>query len=333
MTTGARITLGLLAAVLAAGAAHAFGSGDDRGASGFRGLLLASDARIAALGGADVALPENVAAITSNPASAATFGRRAASLSATSYVMDILPASGTVVLPSRWGVWSFAASDVSYGDFARIDEFASDQGTFSANDVALHAGWARSWSHGISGGFSFGWLRSRIADYSATAAVVNAGVLWRFNGGQTSVGLAADNVGAALSSYLGGDQGMKDQVPTVLRAGVMHRPGHFPLPLAILAEVDLPRDDDANLSLGAEIRPVAPVALRVGYRSLVRYAAASVSGEKDGIMLDDRRAGGFGGLGLRVGAGFTHDRFGLDYAYGLAGPFGSIHHLTAYFLW
>jgi|GEM_PF-822279 len=317
------------------GAAHAFGSGDDRGSAGFKGLLLISGARIAALGGACVALPENPTSFAVNPASLGTLTKRHVSLSATDYVLDILPVGGMVAYPSAYGVWSVAVNNLSYGEFDRVDEFAGDQGTFSANDIVFHVGWARTWRYGISGGLSLGWVRSSIAEYSASAFVANFGLLWETNDRQTAVGLSATNLGGAFSSYLGGDQGMKDDVPSAFHVGLMHRPAHFPVPLSLLADVTLPRDDEATLSLAAEAQPVGPLYVRVGYNSLVRYVSSvGPDNTRDRrLALDDRRTGGFGGLGLAMGMGIVWRQFGLDYAYGLAGPFGSVHHLTAHLLW
>ena len=317
------------------GRAHAFGSGDDRGAAGFRGLLLSPGARVAALGGAVVALPGNATSITANPASLATIGSKGVSLSATNYVLDILPVGGTVVYPTEWGVWSLAVNNISYGDFQRVDQFAGAEGTFSAGDIVFHLGWSRRFGHGVSFGVSAGWVRSSIAEYSASAIVTNFGLLWEFNGGQTAIGLAATNVGGALSSYLGGDQGLKDDVPSAFHLGAMHRPAHFLIPLTLLADLSLPRDNEATLSVAAEARPVGPLSLRIGYNSLVRYVSSV--GPDDArnrkLSFDDRRTSGFGGLGLSFGTGLVWKGFGLDYAYSLAGPFGGVHQLTVHYLW
>ncbi len=312
---------------------HAFGSGDDRGSAGFRGLLMAPDARSAALGGASVALPGSTGQLTSNPAAMAGVRSRAVSLSATSYVLDIMPVGGVLAFRTSSGVWSVSVHDISYGDFDRVDQFAASGGTFDAGDIAARVGWARRVSYGIAIGANVGWIRSTIADNSASAAVFGIGAQWQPGDGNSVVGVSATNVGTALSSFVGGDQGMKDEVPTALHVGAMHRPQHFPLPLTLFTEVKLPRDDDASLSTGAELRPFGPLVVRVGYVSLIRYVSTSVEGESGGIALDDRRTSGFGGLGLRAGVGAVWNSYGADYAYGPAGPFGGVHHVSLRVLW
>ena len=317
------------------GSARAFGSGDDRGSAGFKSLLLSPSARLAALGDAAVALPGNPSSIAVNPASAAGISRRCVSLSATNYVLDILPVGGIIVYPTRRGVWSLGVENVSYGTFDRVDEFAGANGTFQANDIAFHLGWGAAWKYGISAGVSFGWARSTIAEFSATALVANVGLLYETNRGRTTVGLAVTDLGTALSSYLGGDQGLKDDVPTAFHLGATHRPEHFPVPLTLLADLALPRDNEATLSVAAEARPLEPLALRVGYDSLVRYiSVAGADGGRDRrIGLDDRHSGSFGGLGLSLGMGLVWKDIGVDYSYSLAGPFGAIHQLTAQYSW
>lgn len=315
--------------------AHSFGSGDDRGSAGFKGLLLAPGARIAALGGAVVALPRNTTSIRANPASVATLTTNEVSLSATDYVLDILPVGGTIVHPSRYGVWSCAVHSISYGDFQRVDQSAGEQGTFDAGDVAVHLGWSRCWGHGISSGLAVGWVRSSIAEYSASAIVASLGFLWELNDGNTVLGFAATDVGGALSSYVGGDQGLKDDVPSTFHLGVMHRPAHFPVPLSLLGDLSLPRDNEATLSVGAEARPVDPLTLRVGYNSLVRYVSSlgPDNARVRRVAFDDRHTSGFGGLGLSFGTGIFWKGFGLDYAYSLAGPFGGTHQISTRYLW
>jgi hypothetical protein len=330
------MTLGVVfsaTAMLAPVDSHAFGSGDNRGSAGFRGLLLAPDARSVALGGASVALSGSTAARTNNPAALARISGRSATLSATSYILDIMPAGGIVAVHTSTGVWSLSVYDVSYGDFDAADQFAGDDGTFDANDIAVHVGWAGTWSHSIRAGASVGLIRSRIAGYSASAVAVSAGLQLPTNDGRTTLGVAVTNLGTALSSYIGGDQGMTDEMPTSLHAGVMHRPEHFPVPLALSTEIELPRDDDAKLSLGAELRPFRVLALRVGYDSLLRYASSDVEGESTGVLLDDRHASGFGGLGLRLGAGLALNGYEMDYAYAPAGPFGGTHHMSLRLGW
>ncbi len=312
--------------------ASAFGSGDDRGVVGFKSLLLFTGARTAALGGAGVAIPRDLSQLAINPASVATTTRPVAAFSATNYVLDIIPAGGIVSYPTSTGVWSVAMHGITYGDFQRVNTTAGEDGTFGANDFALDVGYARSFGHGISGGASVGWIHSSIDSYSASALLFGIGVLWEFNDNATTLGASATNVGTAISSYIGGNDGMKDEVPTMLRVGATHRPEHFPVPLTLITDVELPRDDEATLNVGAEIRPVEMLTLRIGYDALVRYVSSEHS-DKSGISLDDRHTSNFGGIGLRFGFGLNWREYGLDYTYAPVGPFGSVHQLTARVSW
>jgi hypothetical protein len=317
----------VMALLLTVASAGAFGSGDDRGTSGFKGLQMLSAMETRALGGAVVSMPEPMIAFDANPAAAAFATKRTARLSMTSYIADIMPARGVVFLPSGKNVWSVAVSALSYGDFDRVSETAVDAGTFSASDFVMHVGWARTFAWGLSGGVSIGYIRSEIADWTASAAVFNLGATWRSPDGHTSVGVSAMNLGSALSAYDGDDDGIKDTVPTTLHFGAMHRPEHFPLPLTIMAGIQAPRDDDMDLSVGAELCPVDMLVLRVGYRSLVRYRSiTNDDGEKETkLTLDDRDSGGFGDFGFNGGVGIRWRSYSMDYSWSLAGPFGSIH--------
>ena len=327
-----RVLMVTLALYCACSATWGFGSGDDRGTAGFKGLQMISDARTWGLARSTTALAGNPMAYATNPASAATIQRTHAVLSATSHLLGILPVGGAVVRPTGSGVWTLAVNGLDYGSFDSIDGSANVDGTFSAGDFMMHAGWAKGFGYGFSAGLSAGWIRSSIADWSASAVVFNFGLLWQSPGNATTVGLAATNLGTALSSYIGGDDGMKDSVPSELHVGVTHHPAHFPVPLMLLAEVVLPRDNEATLNVGAEIHPAEILSLRIGYNALVRYQSLTGDdGTQTKITLDDRESGGFGGLGLNFGAGVVWRNYGADYAYTMAGTFGGIHSMTLHF--
>lgn len=314
--------------------AGAFGSGDDRGAAGFKSLFLVTGSRPAALGGADCALGFNAFAAAANPATAAGFQNRTAGLSVTDYVLDVLPVAAYGVYPQRHGVWSVVLGNVSFGEFQRVSETAAEDGTFGANDLSLRVGWARRLRYGLSGGVSLGWMRSTIDSYTASAVVTNLGIVWQAPNQRTSVGASAENLGGALGSYIGA-QGLKDDVPTEFHLGVSHRPAHFPVPLLLLADAVLPRDNEVSVSAGAEIQPLAPLSIRVGYASLARFQSRTNSDgtRQSGFAFDGRNESAFGGAGLTAGLGVSHRNISLDYAYSLAGTFGGVHRVSAGFQW
>jgi hypothetical protein len=325
----------LCSAFLLAGRAAAFGSGDDRGASGFKSVFLLQNVRSAALGGADCALPGNPLAVSGNPGSLADFDSRITGIATTDYVMDVLPLAVYAVFPTPYGVFSTSVGNVSYGSFERVSETAGEAGSFGANDVILRFGWARRWHHGLSGGVSIAWVRSTIDNYVASAAMMNIGLQWKAPGGGTVLGISAENMGGAFGSYIGGTQGLKDDVPTEFHIGALHSPAHFPVPLTLVGDVVLPRDNEATLSLGAEFQPVTPLFLRIGYESLIRVESSTAADNthRGGLSVGDRSSSGFGGLGLAGGIGLVKHRTALDYSYSLAGAFGGVHRISLRYDW
>ncbi len=322
---------GILALLLMPLRAYAFGSSDDRGTAGFKGLQMISDARATALGGATVALPGHAGAYRANPASAAGIDQRTAAVTVTSHVSGVLPGGAVVLYPTRHGVWTASFNGVSYGDFDRLDEFAGEQGTFSAGDAMLHVAWARTLRYGFSAGISTGFIRSSIDAWTASAMVFGFGVMWTSPGGSFALGLSGTNFGSAISEF----DGVKDKVPSAWHAGAMLRPAHFPVPLTLLAEARLPRDDDAALSVGAELNPVELLTFRVGYNGLIRYQNSTDDHNQTQtkLSLDNRESGNWGGLGLSAGVGLTWHRYGLDYTYRLASSFGGIHSIMLSLGW
>ncbi|OQB37818.1 MAG: hypothetical protein BWY06_02234 [Candidatus Latescibacteria bacterium ADurb.Bin168] len=107
------------------------------------------------------------------------------------------------------------------------------------------------------------------------------------------------------------------------------------MPLLLVSDFTLPRDNEASASVGAEIRPFESLFIRLGYASLVRYRSnTDVDGtHRSGFAFDDRHGSAFGGSGLAAGFGVVHKSLALDYAYSLAGAFGGVHRVAAAWSW
>jgi hypothetical protein len=143
---------------------------------------------------------------------------------------------------------------------------------------------------------------------------VDAGLLYRLRDGRTNFGLSASNLGVQLSGL---SPEHKDPLPIILRAGVSHRT--MELPLTVALEAVYPTDNDVYGSLGLEIHPNIPIALRAGYSSYGQNY--KTGGSKDNTA------------GFSFGAGFKLAKVAIDYAFLPYADLGSLHRIGFAYRW
>lgn len=297
----------LLAGVtLTAPGAHA--GNDNAGTTGFSFLKVGVGARAAALGGAYTAISGDLESTAWNPAGIYDVGERAAAVSLTSYLVDTEAGFFSVALPSGPRLWAVSVNYFTYGDLQRTSEDGLATGTFGAFDVATGLTAAqRFWRDRLTLGVTAKWIYSGIDDFSADAIAVDLGVLVRGPIPGMTIGASMSNFGTVRSGFT---KGYEDSLPVLLRAGVSHRPAHFPLPVLLSADLTVPNDNDAYFAFGAEIRLAGGLTLRPGY-----------SLQQSGLDGDEA-------LGLSTGAGLDLKGMRFDYAYASFPALGDVHRVS-----
>jgi hypothetical protein len=189
---------------------------------------------------------------------------------------------------------------LSYGSIPQTDAAGNDLGTYNPRDLALGAGWARSYGP-LSAGVSARYISSKIIDSASTFAL-GAGAQYRASS-ELRLGAALDNLGPGLSFG-----GSSDPLPFAFRAG-----SSYLLTPALFGELDLvfERDRSPSARLGFDWAVYAEretgVDLRAGYDT--------------GAALVD----GFGGASFGLGVRWSTWRF--DYALAPRGELGLAHRL------
>ena len=292
--------LGLGVACLAAQASFNVGS------QAAAWLNLPDSARVAAMGGASVALADDVNCASVNPAGLGALGDQEVSLMHNAYVQDtaLEHIAYGLGLPGGNG----AALSVDYMNYGAIQAYSSANGVLTPDGSINPYGLGVGLGYGHSfGGLDLG-LTVKLVDESLAGAGASStvggdvGVRWRQQPDSGfAVGLAAQNIGGQLD---GAD------LPAQVQAGLAYR---LPLMdgrqrLAVAADAVVPSADSqsSSVDLGAEYAGDSLWAIRLGY---------SVVGNN-----------GVGGLD--VGGGLTYAGLSFDYAFVAEGVLGNANFIS-----
>ncbi len=257
-------------------------------------LRATMSARQAALGGATVAMTEDVSTVVMNPASLITIDSAVLSATFTKNVLDIN--SGYAVYGDTWdrvGAYAIVASFNSNGVFDRTSSTGQVTGSFTVSDVVLGASVAREIDSLISYGATLKFLHSTTDNAQSTAIALDLGLLVQLPHSRTNIGLSLLNAGTQLSTY----DGTKDRLPVDLRVGVNHRLRGLPLLVNfslnhLTDDVESFTDRFLNFSLGGELYVGKYVQLRLGYDNTTRNTS--------GVNVATQLTGLSGGIGVQL---------------------------------
>lgn len=281
---------------------------DSAGTTGFSFLKVGVGARAAALGGAYTTISGDLESTAWNPAGLYDVGDRAAAVSLTSYLVDTEAGFLSVAQPAGNRMWALSINYFTYGDLTRTDEDGQVDGTFGAFDVATGLTAAQPlWGDRLTVGATAKWIYSGIDDFTSDAIAIDLGVLADGPVPGMTLGASLSNVGSVRSGFT---DGYEDSLPVLMRAGISHRPAHFPLPMLLAADVTLPNDNDPYFTFGAELTLAGGLTVRPGY-----------SMQQSGLDGDEA-------LGLSAGAGLDLGGMRFDYAFSSFPALGDVHRVS-----
>lgn len=304
------------------------------GTTAYPFLKMGVGAKSSAMGGAFVGLADDESAVYYNPAGIIGFQQKALSASYMNYIADIQSGNLVAVIPRRPASVAVSSMDeedeqvstdagsafalsVVYLNYGTIDGFnaAGDpDGDFGGSDIAVGGTYARKLTSQLALGGTAKFIYQKIDQYSSSGLAVDAGMLLRLKDGRTNLGMSASNLGVQLSGL---SPEHKDPLPIIIRAGISHHTRE--LPLTVSLEGVYPTDNDMYGSIGAEISPNIPIALRVGYSSFGQNY--KTGGSKDNTA------------GFSFGAGFKLPKIAIDYAFLPYADLGSLHRVGIAYRW
>lgn len=273
----------------------------------FNFLRLPTSAHVAALGGENVTITDDDAALVfHNPAMISFVSSHTLGLNMMSYMQGAVTgsASYTQAIGER-GSWSAQGRFINYGEMKETTIDNQQTGNFHANDLALGGTFAYRLTEHISGGITAKLVGSYIGDYNALGAAVDLGLNYYDEDHYLSIGAVARNLGGQLKAY---DDDF-ERLPLDLQLGISKRLASSPLRFS----ATLVRLNDWEYGIGKHLVIGADILLSDQFYVAVGYNPLRASEMK--ITANDGEESNHGAA-LSFGAGMKLNRLQLHLAYG-----------------
>ena len=282
----------------------------------FNFLRFPTSAHTTALGGFNVSLPDDDAALFfQNPSLLSNAADRAINLGFFTYMQGIKAgnAAWTMAAGER-GTWGVGAQFVGYGTMKEMTVDGIEMGDFSAIDMAVTGGYSYTLTDRLAGGATGKFVYSKYGPYTSVALAVDLGLNYLNTESNFSASLVAANLGGQVKSFAD----HREHLPFDLRAGITKRLARAPIRFS-LTMVDLTRWSSRyyynptretekggrifinHFIVGVDILPTDLFYLSAGYN--FRRAA------------ELKAAGSSHAAGLSFGAGLNLKKFSLGVAY------------------
>ena len=289
-------------------------------------LELTNSARIAALGGTQIAIYDSsdLNLPYTNPALLHEDMDNRVLVNYVNYLADVNYGYASYAKTYN-GIGNFAVGMhyINYGQFDEATEAGELTGaTFKAAEYALNLIYSNSYKR-LNYGINVKPILSSFETYQSFGIAADLGASFASKDGYTNVALVFRNIGTQISTYYDGAD--KERIPLNIQAGISRRLQHAPLifsaTLQHLNHWDLASNDEEkefngetihqreesfakqtmrHLVLGAEILPSENFTLRVGYNYQRRQE----------LKFDDKAST----VGFSAGFGLKIKRFHFDYA-------------------
>ena len=293
---------------------------DNAGTSGFTFLKVNYSARAAAMGNAYTGLSNDADAVFFNPAGLVQVDSPQASLTYMSYLIGINCGSAAYVYPkNNKTIFAVFAKGLSATEERTISnelgEYEGIDGTFGMSDFIFGISAARYIIDMLDVGINIKFIQESLDEASASAVVLDVGIMHQSTNENVKVGVALRNFGKQLTYYT--DSEYKEVMPTTLTIGFSYHPKEN-----FFATVDMykPFDNDIFGRLGLEYKVHSILALRAGYKT--NASDWATGGDNDFLS------------GISFGTGFDLSKYNLimDYAIVSYGDLGFVNQISVKYL-
>jgi hypothetical protein len=296
-------------------------------------LNLGSSARVAALGGDQIALG-NVDADYAfyNPAALHPNLDQTINLNYVSYLANINYGYASYTKSYKnIGTFSLGMHYVNYGKFTEADELGDITGNFKASDYALFISYGKQINNNLSVGITLKPIYSALEKYNSFGVATDLAVIYDSSDKLFRASLVARNFGYQVKPYYGSHrEDLPNEILIGLSTKLQHAPFRFALTYRHLEKFDqsytskLNQPDNTfsnqssedgfvdktlkHLILGTEFLPTKNFTVRLGYNFQRR----------DELSVEEKKST----VGFTWGFGFKVSRFRINFAsakYHLAG--------------
>ncbi len=285
-------------------------------------LNLTNSARMAALGGNQIALNDSTDLNVSynNPSLLRPDMKNMLAMNYVDYFVGVnygyAAYSFGTPLPGNFAV---GMHYINYGNFIAANEYGEKTGTFTAAEYALNLIWSNQYKR-LAYGINLKPILSSLETYQAFGFAADLGISLFSKNKLTVTSLVARNIGSQISTYYDGAE--RESIPFDLQFGISQKLQHAPIRFAAtmqhLQKWDLakPEEDKTgstvvyvedkftkkfmrHLVLGVELLPSPNFTLRAGYNYQIRQE----------LGLEERMST----VGFTWGFGFRISRFHINY--------------------
>lgn len=312
------------------------------GSGTYQFLNLPSSARIASMGGVNIAVKDSdVNSAFQNPALLDSAMDNQFSISYVSFFSGInFGYVGYAFDKGKLGTFGVGLHYINYGDFQGADSVGSPTNSFSAGEYDFNIGWGYNLDSNFSIGANLKSIYSSLEQYNSFGLAVDLAGTYISHKREITIAAVIKNVGKQITTYRPGNkEPLPFEVELALSKHLKHTPFRFSITARHLEQMDIsfinPKDSltvdpvsgDTTISkntfadkmmrhliFGVEILISKNVNLRFGYNYERRRE----------LRVDAHP----GGAGISYGIGIRVSKFNFSYGraiYSLAGP---SHHFT-----
>ena len=292
-----------------------FAVNEEAGTTGFANLKNVYSARAIALGQSLTGQVRNPDGLYFNPAAILNIEGKELGTTYTNSFIDTQGGQIQYLLPkNKFTAWGFAIKYMNMGSMERTEvdnngDLISTGETFGAYDIIGSVSLAKYITDAIDLGGTLKVIYDQIDDKSASAVMVDLGMIHHPANPNVKVGISLRNIGFQTSYYSATDY--KEKLPFTFAAGITYQ--FIPTLLGCL-EIDKVTGENILAKLGLEYELNPALALRAGFRS---NASEGYNGGNLAFL-----------SGFSLGAGWNWKNCRLDYGVTSYGDLGLINQLS-----
>jgi hypothetical protein len=319
---------------------------DRAGSVGALFLKLGMSPRAAAMGNTYVAVADDISGVFINPVSIVNLEGYQFFASEFEYLVDMKAASGVISFPmpqligGRGAVHytGFFSGDMTRTTAEDIDGVATDE-TFSWDELALGATYARNFTDKFSIGLTAKYVRTDVAEFYSQTFAFDVGTMYKTGFRNLRLGMSATNFGPDMRFN---GQYANTYISGIWQVSVEEEYGYYPLPillqvgiadelytdgqLRLTGSLDFshPNDLAERIHVGAELAYNEMLFLRGGF-----FTDMDKSKIGDPVTPKDEALDRFNEF--RFGAGVKVRNFTVDYAWQDVKALGNVHRIGVSF--
>jgi len=263
-------------------------------------LKIGLGARSIGMGEAYVAVVDDVASMSWNPAGLVRLRQQELSFLHTRWLEEIRYHHLSYGYPTpTWGIFGGSLHYLDMGDIQGYEANGAKADRKMATDLAISFGYGRNIMEGFDLGIDLKWIRESLAGIRATAFAIDVGAMYEIFRPHLRFGISLQNLGDQMTF-----EQKNGTFPFVRRLGTAYYFEPFGKRAVLSVEGVSASDQGTSINLGGEYWINKFFALRVGYK-----------GEHDL------------GSGLSMGMGIKAHVYQVDYSFSDQGIFGATHRL------